>query len=1369
MYALSRRRLNPSGQYHIKWGPASNLDPFENENKLKTLQPQRELLDLELGRAKEQALRDLNVGGEERRQHERKAVTGKLAKQELKARIKRETGRINDQFSKDFMSWLLGKDPVDPKNPAYVKSRMIRMGLVPNPGPMRGDGINEYVGSFIDTRADFLKKVTYLRMGPHKAFKWNLKHFWLYYKYILRGLPYQEDLVLAEFADFFPDGKAPREGIETRTIHTTKNEDDVFAFFYGRKSAADGVTADEWHERRIRFVEGLDASMLADRQTLSKERDDLINNFNNTIANAPAFKNDPAAIQKAQAELTDMLTKLTADEWELRSFQDKTMRYERLVEAEISAAKASAIERQRAYELAQEARREAEQRQGTFKSTNVDVSAATAQFDAKLKDLNAQAEQTIHNAKATPVDTNADAPVLDKNEKAKTAEEEALRKYTEHIKQRRETITKANYTARRPPNMANVSKMHAKQQRQKSSQKREELANQNRANTSMSQTAAEMAVESLDEYEPANQAESSGSGLSHAETEQMDLETVKQRSEEEHRKHISELNAQAEAAKRQMQSLQRLEQARLELTKLQSQVRQYAQDWITMPVNTELTHSAYAALDQFYALKSAEIIQSVPADNQHHSQFYGQMLEINKRTIQVLQESIELYSDEIKKNSTETRQRLSEKLNTIQDSLVSEADKRKNIRAIALEEIERVNKATQPARAKIESLVKTTVDQGVQQAMQVLNGMEGVTAEYKQKWASELHEMSQQYAQFAFDIRGYDGLVDLYPTVTKLNDAVVSAYTAGANEIMKNIFYDQSTKGASQDHLWAQFDSASTRLADKLELVLNHLNTTNPEAIFQDVQQTIDNEIKSQQEFEGRNENAQAIYGAVRLCADIRSEIDKDITPFFDRIFDITNLMNKSTDQRGPYVSALSKLRTNANAVINGLIAQNARFTLYPMNDSIKTTLSEHFQNTTAKIKQTVNNLEQALTGNGGNHKEWKDITNDYDERVYFDLVDSVYSLYGILQQFQSFALKTGMELDDSFHQFTQFYNESIKSAKYLNIMLKALYSTAIEKNDFKDNHFTQYVAKQTQQMILMPNFISGNARATLAALLKRVGDRFSPDFVTYKNRITQNVNGPGDDSFKDEEDTTATFLQHRKRRKTAQENAAKKRQQTSNRELEPNSTPVDDVDVADIQAKKEQNATMEEYDVSDSDEEVAETYQEPKEPAEKKTSRANPFMFKPAKSMSKRSDDQKSNPEVKDAPATKTGSRADIKHLFTFQKELIDPTNKTVKIDPDIDLDDGPIKNAVKSALDKFKKSKDHSADTISREIESEIAHALGIANYHQGSMILRLFQALASKEEEFTAQERADQLRAKHAKDQRTKTKTYRSKKKGPIPGSS
>lgn len=202
------------GQLMHKWGPQP--DVFDQEDKIKQLQPPMDQLqDTKLKFDEEFNRLAAKKGGVAKVHQQKEIDRGGLqyiGKQKYKQQWQDAKWKVNDQFTKDFMCWVLGNDPKKNKNhPAYVKAREKEHNINRKPGQrFFGKDIDEWLGSFIDKKAEFMKKLTYLKMGPNKAFPWNLNHYWLFYKYILRGLPYQADYVLSEFDTFFPDLAGPR-------------------------------------------------------------------------------------------------------------------------------------------------------------------------------------------------------------------------------------------------------------------------------------------------------------------------------------------------------------------------------------------------------------------------------------------------------------------------------------------------------------------------------------------------------------------------------------------------------------------------------------------------------------------------------------------------------------------------------------------------------------------------------------------------------------------------------------------------------------------------------------------------------------------------------------------------------------------------------------------------------------------------------------------------------------------------------------------------------------------------------------------------------------------------------------------------------
>ena len=108
------------------------------------------------------------------------------------------------------MCWLQGKHPKNKSDPAYIGHRLRQYHIKENHGPLHGPGIDEFLGSVVDKKADLHRKIALLAMGPDKAFPWTLEHYWLFYKYLLRDLPYLEDEMLPDFDKYWPNEQMGR-------------------------------------------------------------------------------------------------------------------------------------------------------------------------------------------------------------------------------------------------------------------------------------------------------------------------------------------------------------------------------------------------------------------------------------------------------------------------------------------------------------------------------------------------------------------------------------------------------------------------------------------------------------------------------------------------------------------------------------------------------------------------------------------------------------------------------------------------------------------------------------------------------------------------------------------------------------------------------------------------------------------------------------------------------------------------------------------------------------------------------------------------------------------------------------------------------
>jgi hypothetical protein len=220
--AGSARPTQQQAQLTGKFGARGLKDPFEMESELKGITPPPRIMDQYM---REWKTRQASMNPEtyrangRRSKAEQMAYLGAMMKEQYQQDKQNEVNILSDKFAKDFMCWLNGDDPKNPGDPAYVRDRMQLAGYnIKQPTRMRGEGVDEYLASFLDKKSEFVKKWTRIRMGPHRAFKWNLGHFYLFYKYFLRNAPYTEDELLSDFDCFYPDLSGPRDAQPYREL-----------------------------------------------------------------------------------------------------------------------------------------------------------------------------------------------------------------------------------------------------------------------------------------------------------------------------------------------------------------------------------------------------------------------------------------------------------------------------------------------------------------------------------------------------------------------------------------------------------------------------------------------------------------------------------------------------------------------------------------------------------------------------------------------------------------------------------------------------------------------------------------------------------------------------------------------------------------------------------------------------------------------------------------------------------------------------------------------------------------------------------------------------------------------------------------------
>lgn len=204
------KSLGSRPQVSFKWG-ARPLDPLEQEDKRQRLLPPERLMADKLQLYKESLRKSLKT---EKDFPKRVALETVLAENDLPKNIRDLQDREAEQFTKDFMCWLQGKHPKKSSDPAYISHRLKQYGVDPNHGPLHGPGVNEFLGSVVEKKAELHKKIALLAAGPDKMFPWTLEHYWLFYKYLCRDKPYLEDEMLYDFDQYWPNNQEGRKSEE---------------------------------------------------------------------------------------------------------------------------------------------------------------------------------------------------------------------------------------------------------------------------------------------------------------------------------------------------------------------------------------------------------------------------------------------------------------------------------------------------------------------------------------------------------------------------------------------------------------------------------------------------------------------------------------------------------------------------------------------------------------------------------------------------------------------------------------------------------------------------------------------------------------------------------------------------------------------------------------------------------------------------------------------------------------------------------------------------------------------------------------------------------------------------------------------------
>lgn len=204
----------PEPEMARKSGGAGLLDPLQREKANPFITPPPRIMAQHMESF-------MNAKMEEARRSgpvQELALMNAVAAHELPRMMTAEEHRVNEQFAEDFMCFLNGKDPTDESDPAYVKNRLREIGMMENHGPFMGRGIKEWMGGFLERKQKYALKLLQLRMGPHIAFEWHWGHYLLWYKYILRNVPYTEDELLADFDKYFPHSWGGRPAAHYRQL-----------------------------------------------------------------------------------------------------------------------------------------------------------------------------------------------------------------------------------------------------------------------------------------------------------------------------------------------------------------------------------------------------------------------------------------------------------------------------------------------------------------------------------------------------------------------------------------------------------------------------------------------------------------------------------------------------------------------------------------------------------------------------------------------------------------------------------------------------------------------------------------------------------------------------------------------------------------------------------------------------------------------------------------------------------------------------------------------------------------------------------------------------------------------------------------------
>lgn len=210
----------PGPQYSQKWGASGLQDLFQREAQMTQLTPPPFIFNSAMEQWDKRVEHKLGIDPAEGDANKFRLAGAwqESGKRKYEQAYQEEYDLICEKFARDFQNWLLGQHPTDPTDEAYVDDKLADLRIKPRHGKLPGKDVDAYLTSFIEKKSELKRKLMLLRLGPHRAFKWNLGHYWLFYKYILRNIKYVEDDLLTDFDKYWPDEDKPREPEDFRFL-----------------------------------------------------------------------------------------------------------------------------------------------------------------------------------------------------------------------------------------------------------------------------------------------------------------------------------------------------------------------------------------------------------------------------------------------------------------------------------------------------------------------------------------------------------------------------------------------------------------------------------------------------------------------------------------------------------------------------------------------------------------------------------------------------------------------------------------------------------------------------------------------------------------------------------------------------------------------------------------------------------------------------------------------------------------------------------------------------------------------------------------------------------------------------------------------